>query len=88
MFDPSVPEELKLSDDQKQKLKEKLPGFLNPKAPDFGQRSKAPDAAAHKELWAFLKGLLTAEQFKRFQQMVLQHDAPLCLLRPEIVKEL
>ena len=88
VFDPTVPEELKLSDDQKQKLKEKLPGFLNPKSPDFGLKSKAPDAAAHKELWAFLKEMLTAEQFKRFQQLVLQHDAPLCFLRPGIVKEL
>ena len=32
--------------------------------------------------------MLTAEQFKRFQQLVLQHDEPLCFLRPEIVKEL
>ena len=87
VFDPSVPGELKLSDDQKQKLKEKLPGFLNPKSPDYQQRSKAPDAAAHKELWAFLKEMLTAEQFKRFQQLVVQHEPPE-VLRPDIAKKL
>lgn len=87
VFDPSVPEELKLSDDQKQQLKEKLPGFLNPKSPDYQQKSKAPDAAAHKELWAFLKEMLTAEQFKRFQQLVLQHEPPE-VLRPDIAKKL
>ena len=87
VFDPSVPEELKLSDDQKQKLKEKLPDFFNPKSPDYQQRSKAPDAAAHKELWAFLKEMLTAEQFKRFQQLVLQHEPPQ-VLRPDTAKEL
>ena len=87
VFHPSVPDELKLSDDQRQKLKEKLPAFFNPKSPDYQQRSKAPDAAAHKELWAFLKEMLTAEQFKRFQQLVLQHEPPQ-VLRPDIAKEL
>lgn len=87
VFDPSVPGELKLSDDQKQKLKEKLPGFLNPKSPDYQQKSKAPDAAAHKELWAFLKEMLTAEQFMRFRQLELQHEPP-GVLRPEIAKKL
>ena len=87
VFDPSVPEELKLSDEQKQKLKEKLPSFFNPKSPDYQQRSKAPDAAAHKELWAFLKEMLTADQFKRFQQLVIQHEPPQ-VLRPDIAKEL
>ena len=87
VFDPCVPDELKLSDDQRQKLKEKLPSFFNPKSPDYQQRSKAPDAAAHKELWAFLKEMLTAEQFKRFQQLVLQHEPPQ-VLRPDIAKEL
>ena len=87
VFDPSVPEELKLSDEQKQKLKEKLPGFLNPKSPDYQQRSKAPAAAAHKELWSFLKEMLTAEQFKRFQLLVVQHEPPE-VLRPDIAKKL
>ena len=87
VFDPCVPDELKLSDDQRQKLKDKLPSFFNPKSPDYQQRSKAPDAAAHKELWAFLKEMLTAEQFKRFQQLVLQHEPPQ-VLRPDTAKEL
>jgi hypothetical protein len=87
VFDPSVPGELKLSDDQKQKLTEKLPGFLNPKSPDYRQRSKAPDAAAHQALWAFLKEMLTAEQFKRFEQLVVQHEPPE-VLRPDIAKKL
>ena len=87
VFDPSVPEELKLSDEQKQKLVEKLPGFLNPKSPDYQQKSKAPDAAAHKALWAFLKEMLTPERFTRFQQLVVQHEPPE-VLRPDIAKKL
>jgi hypothetical protein len=70
-----VQEELDLSDDQKQKLQSKLPDYLN-----------ASDA--QERLWAFLKETLNGEQFKRFQQLELQHEGPPALFRPGIAKKL
>ena len=83
VFHPHAMEELKLFDDQKQKLMEKLPNYQV----DGRFSSQKVDAAAHKELWAFLKETLNAEQFKRFQHLELQHE-PAVMLRPGIVKEL
>ena len=70
-----IQEELKLSDDQKQTLQKKLPDYVK-------------DSGAQEKLWAFLKETLNAEQFKRFQQLELQHEGPPALFRPEIAKEL
>ena len=70
-----IQEELKLTDDQKQKLQKKLPDYVK-------------DANAQEKLWAFLKETLNADQFKRFQQLELQHEGPPALFRPEIAKEL
>ena len=83
-FHPVAQEELKLTDDQKKKILAKLPdyqvdGHFTP------EKTQAP--GAHEKLWAFLKETLTAEQFKRFQQLELQHDAT-AVIRPEIVKAL
>lgn len=73
-----VQAELKLSDAQKQKMRE-LPGFIQ-------KTMKAPDA--HEKLFAFLKQTLNAVQLKRFHQLELQHEGPPALLRPEIAREL
>lgn len=69
-----IQEELKLSDDQKQELQKKLPDYL-----------KVSDAQG---IWAFLKETLTPEQFKRFQQLELQHEGPPAVLRTQIAKDL
>ena len=80
VYRTNVQQELKLSDDQKQKLQANLPDYLR-------QDLKASEA--REKLWAFLKGTLQAEQLKRFQQLELQHEGPAVLLgRPEIGKEL
>ena len=68
-----IQEELKLSADQKQTLQKQT--LLH--APD------GPD-----RLWAFLKETLNAEQFKRFEQLELQHEGPPALMRPEVASEL
>ena len=70
-----IQEELKLSESQKQKLLEKVPGYLN-------------TAGAQEKIWALLEETLNTEQFKRFQQLELQHEGPPALFRPEIAKEL
>lgn len=83
VFHPHAMEELKLSDDQKQKLREKLPSYQV----DGRFSSQKVDAAAHAQLWAFLKETLNGEQFTRFQQLELQHE-PAVIIRPEIVRKL
>ena len=83
VFHPHAMEELKLSDDQKQKLGEKLPNYQV----DGRFSSQKVDAAAHEQLWAFLKETLNEEQFTRFQQLELQYE-PAVIIRPEIVKKL
>ena len=79
----NVQEELKLSYDQKQTLREKLPDYLQ-----LQKTMQAPAAVFRERLFVFLKETMNAEQFKRFQQVELQHEGPPALLRPEIVKEL
>ncbi len=75
-----VQEELHLTDDQRQKLLAAMPGYL-PK--------DVKTAEAWDKLWVLLKGVLQADQFKRVQQLELQHEGPAALLgRPEIAKEL
>jgi hypothetical protein len=83
VFHPYAMEELKLSDDQKQKLREKLPNYQV----DGRFSSQKVDAVAHEQLWAFLKETLNEKQFTRFQQLELQHE-PAVIIRPEIVKKL
>lgn len=90
-----VQEELKLSDDQKKKLREKMSDdvqqakkVLNLKAGEREKAMKSLRQKSYKKLEAFLKETLNADQLKRFQQLELQYDTPAIMLRPEIVKEL
>jgi hypothetical protein len=94
-----VQEELKLSDDQKQKLAEKLTDSVretmkvSEKLEGLDARRREKEMQSHREkaheaFAASLKGILTAEQFKRFHQLELQHDGPSALGRPEIRNEL
>ena len=72
-----IQEEVKLSDDQKQKLSKTSPDFL-----------KILDSHDNGKIWAFVKATLNAEQLKRFEQLELQHDGPPALFRPQIAQEL
>ena len=72
-----IQDELKLSDDQKQKLQKTSPSFM-----------KILDTHDNGNIWAFLEETLNAEQFKRFEQLELQHEGPSALFRPQIAQEL
>ena len=72
-----VQDECKLSDEQKQKLSNNSPGFM-----------KIVDTHDNEKIWAFVRETMNAEQFKRFEQLELQHDGPPALFRPQIAQEL
>jgi hypothetical protein len=83
--------EMKLSDAQKQKLQEKLSTDLLEARDLLGQLKNLKGSEreklmqpSHEKLEAFLQENLTADQFKRFQQLQLQYDIPSIMLRPEI----
>ena len=72
-----IQDEVKLSDEQKQKLSNNSPGFM-----------KIVDAHDNEKIWAFVRETMNAEQFKRFEQLELQHEGPPALFRPQIANEL
>ena len=87
--------EMKLSDEQKQKLQEKLSTDLLEAQNLLGQLKNLKGGEREKlmqpsydKLEAFLQQNLTADQLKRFQQLQLQYDIPSIMLRPEIVSKL
>jgi hypothetical protein len=96
----NVQVELKLSNEQKQGLQERLPAIIQETTQVFEnlqglqteERKKAMQSFSQKsgeKFWVFLQQTLTAEQLKRFQQLELQHEGPVVLVdRPEVVKEL
>jgi hypothetical protein len=95
IFRDKVPEELKLSDDQKQKLLEKFPDYAQEtmktfeKIQELKPEEREKEMQSHRkksreELSALLKETLKAEQLKRLQQLELQQERPHVLGRPEI----
>ena len=100
VYRTNIKEELKLSDSQKQKLLANLPEYLKNTKEAFGKFQNLQGGEREKEMqsyrqknwdtfWPFLKTTLKANQFKRFQQLELQHEGPEALLgRPEIAKKL
>jgi len=90
-----VQEDLKLSDDQKHKLRETLTGYVQETMKvlklDGAERKQAMQSLRQKsyqQLEVFLKEILTPEQLKRFGELKLQYDMPMIMLQPDIVKEL
>jgi hypothetical protein len=94
-----VQEELKLSGDQKQKLRETMTGHIQAtmevvqklKELTAGEREKEMQShrrEAGEGFSASLKEILTADQLKRLRQLQLQHDGPGALGRPEVRQEL
>jgi hypothetical protein len=99
VFRDKVQEELKLSDDQKQKLMAKVPDrFLETKKvfekiKDLKPEEREKEMQSYREkarekLSVVLKEALKAEQLKRLQQLELQQQGSFALGRPEIRKEL
>jgi hypothetical protein len=94
-----VSEELKLSDDQKQKMLEKFPDYVQQtmkvfeKLQDLQAEKREKEMQSHRQkshesLAAFLKETLKAEQLKRLQQLELRQEGAFALGRPEIGKAL
>jgi hypothetical protein len=99
VFRDKVLEELKLSDDQKQKLLEKFPDYAQEtmkmfeKIQELKPEEREKEMQSHRKksrekLSALLKETLKAEQLRRLQQLELQQERPDVLGRPEIRKEL
>ena len=95
----TVQEELRLSEEQKQKMLDALPEYIQETAAFVeklddqkpGEREKAMQSHRHKSGERFtvsLKEILTADQLKRLHQLQLQHEGPGALGRPEIRKDL
>jgi hypothetical protein len=99
VFRDKVQEELKLSDDQKKKLMEKLPDYgedtkkVFEKIKDLKPEEREKELQSHRQkarekLAPLLKETLKAEQLKRLRQLELRQEGSFALGRPEIVKEL
>jgi Spy/CpxP family protein refolding chaperone len=90
-----VQEDLLLSNDQKQKLRETMTASVqetmkvhNLKGAEREQAMKSLRQKAHQELEASLKELLSTKQFRRFEQLKIQYETPSILVQPEVVKQL
>jgi hypothetical protein len=99
VFRARVQEELKLSEEQKQKLEKRLQDTVletmrffeklgDRKAEEREQELHAYVQKAQENLTAFLQGLLQEEQLKRLRQVMLQREGLLALGDPEVRKEL
>ena len=99
VFRGKVQEALKLSDEQKHALVEKLPEYLPEtmkaieKFKDLPGKEREKAMQAHRQksgerFERFLKEALKTDQFQRLKQLELQHDGPAALGRPEIREEL
>jgi hypothetical protein len=99
VFRDKVMEELKLSEDQRQKLLEKLPDHIEQTMKVFekikdlkpAERDKEMQShrqKSHEKLAKVLKETLKDEQLKRLRQLELQQAGAFVLGRPDIGKEL
>jgi hypothetical protein len=91
--------ELKLTDPQKKELLDRQPEYCqetmqveaklnDTQATEREQAIQSYRAKAAEKFWPVLKAILKEDQFKRFQQLELQHEGPAVMFRPEIVKAL
>jgi Spy/CpxP family protein refolding chaperone len=90
-----VQEDLRISDDQKHKLRETMTGYvqktmqvqkLNGAEREQAMRSLRQES--YGQLEVFLKEILKPEQCKRFEQLKLQYDVPSVFLEPRVGDEL
>ena len=99
VFREKVQDELKLSDEQKQKLQKRLMVTvqntmqllekLGDKNPDEREKElQSYREKAQENLAAFLEGLLQDDQGKRLRQVTLQREGLYALGNPETMKEL
>jgi hypothetical protein len=93
VFRDKVQEELKLSDEQKQRLLRILPGHIQATVKFFEavkdqrpeereQQLQSHRRKSHEKLLASLKDLLQPTQLNRLQQLLLQQEGPFILMGP------
>ena len=96
VFRDKVQEELKLSEDQKQKLETRLQETIQEtmrffeEIPEEERGKKAPGyrEKAQKKLASFLKETLKEDQLKRLREIGYQQEGLLAVGQPEVAKEL
>jgi hypothetical protein len=100
VFRDKIQKDLKVSDEQKQKLAKRLQHTLQDAMPFFeklgGKKAEEREKALQpyrqqvtERLASFLEGLLKDEQLKRLRQLELQQEGPFALLfRPDLGNEL
>jgi hypothetical protein len=100
VFRDKVQEDLKVSDEQRQKLAKRLQNTVHDAMPFFEKLADKEPEEREKEvhsyrqkvqenLAAFLEGALKDEQLKRLRQLELQQEGPFALVaRPDLGKEL
>lgn len=99
VFRDKVLEELKVSDDQKQKLMQRLPGIIKETMGHFLNIEDLQGAVLEKEhqayrqkaqgkLTPFLENTLKEDQLQRLRQVELQQEGAFSLGRPDIGKDL
>jgi len=76
---PEIREELRLTEDQVQRLHDALP------RPQPGQRISREEM---QKVESAIKGILNATQYRRYQQISLQMQGPGALGRPDIAQQL
>ncbi len=97
LFNPDVKKELKLTDEQLDKLKAALGKVMAKYKDDFDKFQKAPPSpeegqkiamAFHDDSQKAIAGVLEAQQVKRFKQIVWQLNGLGALQDPELQKDL
>ncbi|MGQ0634762.1 MAG: hypothetical protein ACT4QC_09135 [Planctomycetaceae bacterium] len=100
VFRDAVQAQLKLSNEQKQKLEERLQGIMHEhmewhqkieglKDEDRQKEFAAYQKQAQEKISIFLKETLSEQQVRRLRQIVLQRDGLLtALARPQVMSEL
>jgi hypothetical protein len=99
IFRDKVQGELKLTAEQREKLEDRLRDTIQEAMAFFQKLQDTRPEEREKEVHAyrkkvsdklvpFVKDELKPEQFKRFYQLILQHEAPFSLLDPDVGKEL
>ncbi len=88
LTNPAVEKELRLSEEQKMKIREILEKY-RPKPPQGGGQQGPPQGPPQgdetpKKINAELKRVLDEKQFKRYMQLDLQAAGPFAFARPEV----
>ena len=86
---PEVQKELKLTDDQIQKLRELMPRppMRGENGDQQGQQTPPPRMNP-QEMDKKVQDILTADQYTRLKQIRLQMQGPMAFMRPEIAQKL